>query len=90
MKTLITLFALLVASTAWTCDKINVKGMTCGSCAKRVEAAFKKHPEVESVQVNVKDGTVQLHYKEGKTLSEEKVKSIIQDAGYELQIKNNT
>lgn len=81
------LFALLSGTTRaeGLFTETKVKGMVCSFCAQGVEKAFRKRPEVESVRVDLDKKTVYLKFKEGKTLSDEEIKKLIGDAGYDVQ-----
>jgi hypothetical protein len=59
---------------------IKVSGMSCKNCARKVTEAVKKLNGVESVNVDVKKGTVRV---EGSVLADE-VKKAVEDAGYKV------
>lgn len=62
--------------------KINIKGMVCGGCQKRVENALGNIEGVEKVIANYKDGTVLIisNKEIDKTIFNEK----IEDIGFEV------
>lgn len=62
--------------------KINIKGMVCGGCQKRVENALGNIEGVEKVTANYKDGTVLIisNKEIDKTIFNEK----IEDIGFEI------
>lgn len=62
--------------------KINIKGMVCGGCQKRVENALGNIEGVEKVIANYKDGTVLIisNKEIDKTIFNEK----IEDIGFEI------
>lgn len=62
---------------------LNVKGMTCGHCVKAVETSVGKLDGVNSVKVNLEDGTVAVDYSEAVTV--EKIKETIDDQGYDVE-----
>lgn len=63
--------------------KVGVKGMVCAFCAQGIEKKFKSQPEVSNVEVSLENKYVKLKFKEGKTLTKEKITEILKDAGYE-------
>lgn len=63
--------------------KIGVKGMVCAFCVQGIEKQFKAQPEVSEVEVSLEKKFVKLKFKEGKTLSKDKMSEILKDAGYE-------
>ena len=62
--------------------KINIKGMVCGGCQKRVENALGNIEGLEKVTANYKDGTVLIisNKEIDKTIFNEK----IEDIGFEI------
>ncbi|MGB0375263.1 MAG: heavy-metal-associated domain-containing protein, partial [Opitutales bacterium] len=65
--------------------KIHVKGMVCDFCARSVEKTFSSTKVVESVNVDLDLGVIELKLKEGETLSDEKIKKLIKANGYALE-----
>ncbi|QUH19423.1 heavy-metal-associated domain-containing protein [Alkaliphilus sp. B6464] len=67
--------------------KIMIEGMTCGHCSGRVEKALKAQEAVKEVTVDLagKNAIVEL----SANISDEAIKEIIEDAGYDvIDIKN--
>jgi mercuric ion binding protein len=62
-----------------------VKGMVCGFCAQGIEKKFKADPAVETVKVSLETRLVQLNLKDGKDISDEAVKAVLKDAGYNTE-----
>lgn len=63
--------------------KVGVKGMVCAFCAQGIEKKFKAQKEVSKVEVSLENKFVKLTFKDGQTLSKEKISEILKDAGYE-------
>jgi len=61
---------------------LEVEGMHCGNCAKRIEAAFNNRGGIYS-KANHKTGHVDIHLK--SDLPNEKIISIIASNGYEVK-----
>ncbi len=55
----------------------------CEKCSNRVKNAFEALDEVDSVSVSLEDGNVSLEL--NKELSDAKIKSVIEDLGYEMK-----
>jgi mercuric ion binding protein len=72
------------SSFAATTTKITVNGMVCAFCAQGIEKRLSKLPETKAVFVDLKQKTVAVEAKEGKTLDEKKLKAEITDAGYDV------
>lgn len=63
--------------------KVGVKGMVCAFCAQGIEKKFMSQKEVAKVEVSLENKFVKLTFKEGQTLSKEKISELLKDAGYE-------
>lgn len=90
MKTfLVTMFMIptLFVSAAFASgatETVGVKGMVCSFCAQGITKKFKEQPEIANVDVSLENKYVKLTYKEGKTLSHEKIENLLKEAGYEV------
>lgn len=62
---------------------LNVKGMKCGGCQKRVEDALSALPGVSSVKVDLKRGGVQVAY-DGASTTPDQIKKKITEIGYQV------
>ena len=85
LLTTVVLSALLtnIAFAAQTI-KANVNGMVCAFCAQGIEKKMRALSQTKDVYVNLKQRIVAVELKEGQTLSNDKVKAIIKDAGYDV------
>lgn len=63
---------------------VQVKGMVCAFCAQGIEKKFKALPEIGKVHVSLETKLVSLDTKEGKDVSDEKIKAIVTEAGYDV------
>lgn len=61
---------------------VNVEGMCCEHCAKRVENALSAVHGVVSADVKLKKNIAVLRSRE--QLSEEEIKSVVTEAGYKV------
>lgn len=66
---------------------VGVKNMVCTSCAEKIEKKFKALKEVENAQVNLEEESLTLRFKKGQRLSDEKIKAVLKDAGYEAVLR---
>ena len=64
--------------------KANVNGMVCAFCAQGIEKKMRTLSQTKDVYVNLKQRIVAIELKDGQTLSNDTVKSLIKDAGYEV------
>lgn len=62
--------------------KIFIEGMSCGHCVARVENILKEQAAVEEVTVDLagKNAVVELN----QELSDEMIKEILEDVGYDV------
>lgn len=62
--------------------EINVKGMVCGGCEKRVRSAVSSIEGVENVIANHETGKVDVAYKDN--IDVQAIKEKIEDIGFEV------
>jgi copper chaperone CopZ len=65
--------------------KVTVNGMVCSFCAQGIEKKMKALNETKDVYVVLKNRLVVVEVKDGLTLSQDSIKKIIKDAGYEVK-----
>lgn len=69
---------------------VTVNGMVCDFCAQSLEKVFTKEESVNGINVSLDDQTVTIDTKDGQELSDDKIKELIEWAGYDLvEIKRN-
>ncbi len=91
----IAIAAFLVTTPALAEDKkddivVTVNGMVCDFCAQSLTKVFTKEQSVKGIAVSLDDQTVTVDTKEGQSLSDEKIKELIEWGGYDLSgIKRN-
>ena len=64
-------------------ERLNVTGMTCGSCVAKIEHALDGSSGVEHVHVDLQQGTVMVSG--GAALSREALESAIRSAGFGME-----
>jgi periplasmic mercuric ion binding protein len=84
-KFVVVLLVYLISSVSFGAEeiKVGVKGMVCAFCAQGIEKKFMAEPEVDSIEVSLANKFVKLKFKEGKSISKEKITELLKDAGYE-------
>jgi copper chaperone CopZ len=65
--------------------KVTVNGMVCSFCAQGIEKKMRALNETKDVYVGLKNRLVVVEVKDGLTLSQDSIKKIIKDAGYEVK-----
>ena len=85
-KYLLTFVITLALSAAAFGDTIEatVNGMVCGFCATGIEKTFKAQPQVKAVTVDLQKKLVTINTKEGQTIDDAKLKTLIGNAGYSV------
>jgi len=61
---------------------VDVNGLVCDFCAQAIDKTFKKQPAVQDIEVDLGAKLITIAYKDGQRLEEEKITSLITDAGY--------
>lgn len=64
--------------------KLTVNGMVCAFCAQGIETRVKKMPETADLYINLKQKVVAVQAKPGQSLSVDKLKAEVVEAGYEV------
>ena len=62
----------------------DVNGLVCDFCARAIGKVFKKEKAVESIDVNLDDKVITIHFSEGQVLEDEKIIKLINDSGYDV------
>ena len=83
MKKMLILFTFLTSSVFAVTQKIEVNGMVCAFCAQGIEKSLSKIETTKDVYVNLDEGFVILE-STNDGVSEEKIKNIIVDSGYDV------
>ncbi|MES2501567.1 MAG: heavy metal-associated domain-containing protein [Pseudomonadota bacterium] len=84
LSTLVAAIMFSQAAMATQTIKANVNGMVCAFCAQGIEKKMRALTQTKDVYVNLKQRIVAVELKDGQELSNEKVKAIIKDAGYDV------
>ena len=84
LSTLVAATLFSQAAMATQTIKANVNGMVCAFCAQGIEKKMRALSQTKDVYVNLKQRIVAVELKDGQELSNEKVKAIIKDAGYDV------
>ena len=83
LYTLVITLALSVAVSAETIET-TVNGMVCAFCATGIEKTFRKQAEVDTVKVDLAKKLVTIKTKQGRTISDAKVKEVVTYSGYTM------
>lgn len=64
---------------------VSANGLVCDFCARALEKVFGKEEAVKAIDVNLDTKIITVNFNEGKTLSDERIKELITDAGYNVE-----
>lgn len=65
-------------------ELLNVQGMSCGHCAKKVEESVGQLEGVNEVNVKLADAQVEVSFNKSE-VSLENIKQVIEERGYEVK-----
>ena len=86
MKKSILIVTLLFSLNSYALtQKIEVLGMVCAFCAQGIEKSFGSVAHVKDVFVSLENYFVAIESKDGKSIDEKQIRTIITDAGYDVQ-----
>lgn len=83
MKKILILITFLSVSAFAATQKIEINGMVCAFCAQGIEKSLSKIKTTKDVYVNLDEGFVILE-STSEGVSEDKLKKIIVDSGYDV------
>lgn len=63
----------------------DVNGLVCDFCARAIDKMFRKQEAVESIDVNLDNKLITIHFREGKKLEEKTIVEMIKDSGYDVE-----
>lgn len=75
-------FAIVSLSVAETI-KVSVPEMECENCSQAIEARLKQEKEISNITTDVKNRVVELKTADSVTISDEKLKEMFKDSGFE-------
>ena len=64
---------------------ITVNGLVCDFCARALEKVFGQEEAVKAIDVNLDTKIITVNFKEGQTLSDERLTQLITDSGYNVE-----
>ena len=63
---------------------VKVQGMVCSMCAQGIKKKFTKIDAVKDINVDLNNKFVQIQTKDGQNVSNDKIKELIKEAGYNV------
>jgi mercuric ion binding protein len=66
-------------------SRISLRGLVCAYCAQGLSKNFKKHPEIENVEIRLNHHDALLTFKSGQSLSESQLRQIVKDSGLDAE-----
>ncbi len=85
MKKMLSLILLGFSLNALAADiSVKVSGMVCSMCAQGIKKKFAPETSIRELRVNMDEKVVTIQTHEGKDLSDETIKKLIQEAGYNV------
>ena len=83
--TVLSLIFFINISTAFSQEiNIDVNGLVCEFCAVTIEKSFNKKDEVKKIGVDLEQKKVFITFKDGENLSDQIIKNIIINNGYNV------
>ena len=86
MKKIILIATLFLSMNTYALtQRIEILGMVCAFCAQGIEKSFISDENVKDVFVNLKEYFVVIESKDGKSIDEKRIRTIVNDAGYDVR-----
>ena len=64
---------------------VDVNGLVCDFCSRALEKVFGKQEAVESINVDLDEKVITIHFNEGQNLDDETITKLITDSGYNVR-----
>lgn len=64
---------------------IKVNGLVCDFCARSLEKLFGRQESVSDIHIDLGQGFIDLDLKESQSLSDDTIRSIVTNAGFEVE-----
>ena len=85
MKSILMVLIFSLSSVANAKDiSVKVSDMVCAMCAQGIQKKFKKLPEVKKINVDLDSKVVTIQTKKEKDVTDEVIKKLITEAGYNV------
>jgi mercuric ion binding protein len=86
----ISLSTALAFAPAWSGNsatriEIAINGMVCSFCVRGIESRLKTLPGAAAIHVDLQKRLVTLQVKSGDVVSDERLRTLIRDAGYDVR-----
>lgn len=86
MKKILYFLLLFLSFTSYSAtQRIELMGMVCAFCAQGIEKSFGSVAHVKDIFVSLENYFVAIESKDGKSIDEKQIRTIITDAGYDVQ-----
>jgi copper chaperone CopZ len=69
---------------------VGINGLVCAFCAQGIKRAFGQKEAVESVEVDMDNKMVSLKLRDPFTLSDEEIRKVITDTGFDVTAINRS
>lgn len=63
---------------------VKVSGMVCSMCAQGIQKKFSSQESIKKLNVDMDNKMVSIETKDGQTISDETIKALITEAGYNV------
>ncbi len=64
---------------------VTVNGMVCSFCAQGIKKKFTAEDAVDKINVSLEKHQVSLAMKDGKSLTDDRITSLLKDSGYSVE-----
>lgn len=85
MKIVLGLVLMVLGTNSFAKDiNVKVSGMVCSLCGQGIKKKFLQRKEVKSIEVNMDDKVVLIKIDDTQDISDDEIKKIITEAGYNV------
>lgn len=74
----------ITANSKGIIKEASIKGMVCAFCVDNIQKVFRKHKEVQDININLDTKLLTLVFKEGQNMDDQKITKLIKSSGYDV------
>ncbi len=87
MKKFLFVIAMIISMSSFAQIKsvnLTASGLTCSMCSKAIYKSLTKIPDIQDIDVDIKNSSYHITFREGKNVSLDAIKKAVENAGFSV------
>ncbi|OJW81517.1 MAG: hypothetical protein BGO69_09005 [Bacteroidetes bacterium 46-16] len=87
MKKLLFVIAMIISVSSFAQIKsvsLTASGLTCSMCSKAIYKSLTKIPDIQDIDVDIKNSSYRITFREGKNVSLDAIRKAVENAGFSV------